>query len=141
MNVISIFSFLYVYVQDDDLAPPAGLVDQMFYSTVSSLDRKPSMSSDEEEDIYCHTLPPAGSGGDVLNCPSNQLEKTTDRQMDQDTQDRDTHKPDQVRQTHKPDQVSLSAGINIFLSFLFLVGRKLDGILRTRMWNTEPAGD
>ncbi|XP_044021552.1 tectonin beta-propeller repeat-containing protein 2 [Siniperca chuatsi] len=85
--------------EDDDLAPPAGLMDQMFYSTLSSLDRKPSMSSDEEGDIYCHTLPPAGSGGDVLNCPSNQTEKTTDRQMDQDAQDRDTHKPDQFAES------------------------------------------
>lgn len=79
------------------MAPPAGLADQMFFSTMSSLDRKPSMSSDEEGDIYCHTL--AGSGGVVLNCPSNQTEKTTDRQVDQDALDRDTHKPDQVRNT------------------------------------------
>lgn len=91
--------FLCVCVQDDDLAPPAGLADQMFYSTLSSLDRKPSMSSDEEEDIYCHSVLPDGSGGGVLNCPSNQMEKTTDRQMDQDARDRDTHKPDQVRHT------------------------------------------
>ncbi|XP_045917907.1 tectonin beta-propeller repeat-containing protein 2 isoform X3 [Micropterus dolomieu] len=82
--------------EDEDLAPPAGLVDQMFYSTVSCLDRKPSMSSDEEGDIYCHTVPPAGSGGEVLNCPSTQTENTADRKLDQDAQDRDTPKADQV---------------------------------------------
>uniref|UniRef100_UPI0037E88311 tectonin beta-propeller repeat-containing protein 2 n=1 Tax=Semicossyphus pulcher TaxID=241346 RepID=UPI0037E88311 len=85
--------------EDDDLAPPAGLVDQMFYSTVSNMDRKPSVSSDEEGDIYCPSLPPAGSGGDVLNCPSNQTEKTTDREVDQDAQDRDSHKPDQLAES------------------------------------------
>ncbi|KAL7380916.1 hypothetical protein ABVT39_025956 [Epinephelus coioides] len=83
----------------DDLAPPPGLPDQMFYSTVSNLDRKPSMSSDEEGDIYCHSLPPPGSGGEVLNCPANQAEKTIDKQMDQDAQDRDTHKSDQLAES------------------------------------------
>ncbi len=82
------------------MAPPAGLTDPMFYSTVSSLDRKPSVSSDEEGDIYCHTAPPAGSRGRVLNCPANQTENRIDRQADQEAQDRDTHKPDQVRHTH-----------------------------------------
>ncbi|XP_042244324.1 tectonin beta-propeller repeat-containing protein 2 isoform X1 [Thunnus maccoyii] len=86
-------------VEEDDLAPPAGLADQMFYSTVSSLDRKPSMSSDEEGDIYCHSLPPAGSGADTRSCPSNQTEKTTDRQTDQEAQDRDRHKPDQLAES------------------------------------------
>lgn len=86
-------------VEEDDLALPAGLADQMFYSTVSSLDRKPSMSSDEEGDIYCHSLPPAGSGADTRSCPSNQTEKTTDRQMDQEAQDRDRHKPDQLAES------------------------------------------
>lgn len=86
-------------MQDDDLAPPAGLVDQMFYSTVSSLERKASMSSDEEADIYSHTVPPAGSGRGVLNCPSNHMEKTVERQLGQDAQDRDVHKPEQVRHT------------------------------------------
>ncbi|XP_038584234.1 tectonin beta-propeller repeat-containing protein 2 isoform X1 [Micropterus salmoides] len=85
--------------EDEDLAPPAGLVDQMFYSTVSCLDRKPSMSSDEEGDIYCHTVPPAGSGGEVLNCPSTQTENTADRKLDQDAQDRDTPKADQLAES------------------------------------------
>ncbi|XP_020509379.2 tectonin beta-propeller repeat-containing protein 2 isoform X1 [Labrus bergylta] len=79
--------------EDDDLAPPAGVMDQMFYSTVSNLERKPSMSSDEEGDIYCPSLPPAG---DALTCPSNQ---TADGQVDQDPQDRDTHKPDQLAES------------------------------------------
>ncbi|XP_071354372.1 tectonin beta-propeller repeat-containing protein 2 isoform X2 [Trachinotus anak] len=82
--------------KEDDLAPPAGLDNQMFFSTVSSMDKEPSMSSDEEGDIYCHTLPAAGGGGDVHTCPSSQTEKTTDRQMDQTTLDRDRHKPDQL---------------------------------------------
>lgn len=79
--------------------PPAGLTDQMFYSTVSTLERERSVSSDEEGDIYCHTLPGAGSRGEVHTCPSNQMERTSDREIEQDTQDRDRHKPDQVRQT------------------------------------------
>ena len=81
-------------VQEEDQVPPAVLSDQMFYSTMSSLHRKPSLSSDEEGDIYCPTLGPAGSGGEVH--PSHQME-TTDQQVDQDTKDRDTLKPDQVR--------------------------------------------
>ncbi|XP_076604722.1 tectonin beta-propeller repeat-containing protein 2 [Chaetodon auriga] len=81
--------------EGNDLAPHAGLVDQMFYSTVSSLDRKPSMSSDEEADIYSHTVPPAGSGGGVLNCPSSHTEK----QLGQDAQDRDLHKPEQLAES------------------------------------------
>uniref|UniRef100_A0A3Q3JGY5 Tectonin beta-propeller repeat containing 2 n=1 Tax=Monopterus albus TaxID=43700 RepID=A0A3Q3JGY5_MONAL len=79
--------------EEDDLVPLAGVADQMFYSTVSSLDRKPSMSSDEEGDIYCQTLPPAGSGGDVHTGLTNQKEKMTDSQ---DAQDRDRLKPDQL---------------------------------------------
>ncbi|XP_008294911.1 tectonin beta-propeller repeat-containing protein 2 [Stegastes partitus] len=85
--------------EDDDLAPPAGLADQMFYSTMSTLDRKPSVSSDEEEDIYCPTLPSGGNTGDVRSCPSNQTEKTTDSQTNQDSQDRDRHKPDQLAES------------------------------------------
>ncbi|XP_074484346.1 tectonin beta-propeller repeat-containing protein 2-like isoform X3 [Sebastes fasciatus] len=85
--------------EDEDLAPPPGLSDQMFYSTVSNLDRKPSMSSDEDGDFYCHSLLLSGSGEDVLNCPSDQTEKTTDRLMDQDAQDRDIHKPDQLAES------------------------------------------
>uniref|UniRef100_A0A3B4U5H4 Tectonin beta-propeller repeat containing 2 n=1 Tax=Seriola dumerili TaxID=41447 RepID=A0A3B4U5H4_SERDU len=85
--------------EDDNLVPPARLADQMFFSTVSSLDKEPSMSSDEEGDIYCHTLPAAGGGGDVHTCPSNQGETTTDRQKDQDPQDRDRHKTDQLAES------------------------------------------
>ncbi|XP_067334852.1 tectonin beta-propeller repeat-containing protein 2 isoform X2 [Channa argus] len=83
--------------EEDDLAPPSGLIDQMFYSTVSSLDRK-SLSSDEEGDIYCHTLPPATTGSDVHTGLTNQMEKA-DRQMDQDSQDRDKLKPDQLAES------------------------------------------
>lgn len=94
-----VLSFLCVSVQDEELAPPTGPVDHMFYSTVSSLDRKPSLSSDEDGDIYRHTPPPAGCGGDVLNHLTNQTDKTTDAQVDQDAQDRDTHKPDQLAES------------------------------------------
>ncbi|XP_062252837.1 tectonin beta-propeller repeat-containing protein 2 isoform X2 [Platichthys flesus] len=89
--------------EDDDevgkLVPPAGLADQMFYSTVSTRDREPSLSSDEEGDIYCHTLPAAGSRGDVLTCSSIQTENSRDSQADQDAQDRDRHKPDQLAES------------------------------------------
>ncbi|XP_040916355.1 tectonin beta-propeller repeat-containing protein 2 isoform X2 [Toxotes jaculatrix] len=85
--------------EEDDLVPPAGVAEQMFYSTVSTLDREPSMSSDEDGDIYCHTLPAAGSGGDIHTCPSSQTEKSTDRQTDQDALDRDRNKPDQLAES------------------------------------------
>ncbi|XP_075963363.1 tectonin beta-propeller repeat-containing protein 2 isoform X1 [Anarhichas minor] len=83
----------------EDQVPPAVLADQMFYSTVSSLDRKPSLSSDEEGDIYCPTLAPTGSSGEVLEHPSHQKEKTTDQQVDQDAKDRDALKPDQLAES------------------------------------------
>ncbi|XP_070698394.1 tectonin beta-propeller repeat-containing protein 2 isoform X2 [Pempheris klunzingeri] len=79
--------------EDDHLTAPAGPAEQMFYSTMSSLDRKPSLSSDEDGDIYCP------SRGDVFSCTSNQTDTTADRQMDQDTHDRDTHKPDQLAES------------------------------------------
>lgn len=128
--------FFHVCLQDDNPAPPEGLADQMFYSTVSCLDRKSSISSDEEGDIYCHTLPPA-AGGEVHACPSNHTEKMADEMV----QDRDRLKPDQVRHETWLKQVSLSKEFSINLPCFFLVGRKLDGIFRTRMWNTESPGD
>ncbi|XP_033984961.1 LOW QUALITY PROTEIN: tectonin beta-propeller repeat-containing protein 2 [Trematomus bernacchii] len=79
--------------KDEDLAAPSGLAEQMFYSTVSSLDWKPSLSSDEDGDIYC---PTTGRRGDNLNDPSSE---TTDRQVEQDPQDRDTHRPDQLAES------------------------------------------
>ncbi|XP_034419187.1 tectonin beta-propeller repeat-containing protein 2-like [Cyclopterus lumpus] len=82
--------------EDEDQVPPAVLADQMFYSTMSSLDRKPSLSSDEEGDIYCPTLGPSGSRGEVHS--AHQME-TTDRQVDQDAQERDTLKPDQLAES------------------------------------------
>ncbi|XP_075995908.1 tectonin beta-propeller repeat-containing protein 2 [Genypterus blacodes] len=80
--------------KDDNLAPPGGEVEQMYYSTVSSLDRKPIESSDEEGDIYRQTLPSAGSQGDSLSCPSSQTHRTSQRQRGQDAQD--VHKVDQL---------------------------------------------
>ncbi|XP_026164144.1 tectonin beta-propeller repeat-containing protein 2 isoform X2 [Mastacembelus armatus] len=79
--------------EEDDVVPPADQVEQMFYSTVSSLDRKPSISSDEGGDIYCHTLTPA----DIR--PPNQAETKTDKQMDQDVQDRERLKLDQLAES------------------------------------------
>lgn len=63
----------------------------MFYSTMSSLEIRPGMSSDEEEDIYCQ----------VLNPPPHPTEKTSDPQVEPNTNDRDTLKPDQVRHEEK----------------------------------------
>ncbi|KAM3838349.1 tectonin beta-propeller repeat-containing protein 2-like, partial [Diretmus argenteus] len=79
----------------EDLLPPNGLADQMFYSTVSRLDRQPSGSSDEEEDIYGYTAQTSSNVGDGLSCLSIQ----TDGQMDQDRQDKDRHKPDQLAES------------------------------------------
>ncbi|XP_041827320.1 tectonin beta-propeller repeat-containing protein 2 [Melanotaenia boesemani] len=84
--------------ETDDLLPPsAAPADHMFYSTVSNLDRKSSMSSDDEGDIY--RLPPASSGRDVHTCLSKDTEKAIDRQMDLDIQDRDRHRPDQLAES------------------------------------------
>lgn len=80
--------------QEDHLPPSDGLADQMFYSTVSNLDRNPSVSSDDDDDIYCPGLP---SGGTVVSCPSNETEKTAERQTDLDAQNRDRLRPYQVR--------------------------------------------
>ncbi|XP_056151810.1 tectonin beta-propeller repeat-containing protein 2 [Lampris incognitus] len=56
----------------------SSLGNQMFYSTVSCLDRQPYISSDEEEDIYGHGTPSIVSVGDCLSVLSLQ----TDKQMD-----------------------------------------------------------
>lgn len=118
-------------VQQEQLAPPAGLEDQMFYSTVSSLDRKPSVSSDEDGDIY-------RPGGHAPNCPSNQTQGK-ETQSDQDAQDKELHRPDQVTltlthpHTHQADEVSSCCVCS--------GGRKLDGLLGPRMWDPQPAGD
>ncbi|KAK5887056.1 hypothetical protein CesoFtcFv8_018030 [Champsocephalus esox] len=79
--------------KDEDLVAPSGPAEQVFYSTVSSLDRKPSLSSDEDGDIYC---PTTGRRGDNLDGPSSE---PTDRQVEQDPQDRDTHRPDQLAES------------------------------------------
>lgn len=60
----------------------------MFYSTVSSLDRKASLSSDEDGDIYCQ------SGRDVTICVPSKTDKTSERQLD--VLNRGGHKADQV---------------------------------------------
>ncbi|XP_068194967.1 tectonin beta-propeller repeat-containing protein 2 [Antennarius striatus] len=76
--------------EGDDLAPPAAAMGDMFYSTMSTLDRKPSMSSDEEGDIYCHTFPSAGGQDNVLTC------QTDEGRLEQDAQDGGARKPDQL---------------------------------------------
>ena len=57
------------------MVPPSGLADQMFHSTMSTLDRE---ASDEEEDIYRYGAPP---GGDTENCHSS---VPTEGQTDKD---------------------------------------------------------
>ncbi|XP_017293169.1 tectonin beta-propeller repeat-containing protein 2 [Kryptolebias marmoratus] len=81
---------------EDHLAPPAGLADQMFYSTVSNLDKNPSVSSDDDDDIYCPSLP---SGGNAASCPSHETEKTAERQTDLDAQNRDRLRPYQLAES------------------------------------------
>lgn len=80
--------------QVGDAGPPAAVVDQMYYSAVSTLDRKDSVSSDEDGDIYRQT------GRDVSNCPPNRTDKTGDGQMSLDELNRGLHKPDQVGIQH-----------------------------------------
>ncbi|KAM4723575.1 tectonin beta-propeller repeat-containing protein 2 isoform 1-T3 [Anableps anableps] len=65
----------------------AELADQMFSCDVTNLDRKPSMSSDDEGDIYCHSLPTVG-GGNGHTGPSKEAEKITEKDTEQDSQDK-----------------------------------------------------
>ncbi|CAF89620.1 unnamed protein product [Tetraodon nigroviridis] len=76
--------------QDGDEAPAA---DQMFYSTVSSLDKRASLSSDEDEDIYCQT------GRDVSICAPNKTDKTSERHLAPDVLNRSSHKSDQLAES------------------------------------------
>lgn len=62
----------------------------MFYSTVSSLDRKASLSSDEDGDIYCQT------GRGVTIGDPNKTEETSEGQLGVDVLNRGSHKADQV---------------------------------------------
>lgn len=73
--------------------PSAGATDQMVPSTVFSPDRQTMVSSDEEEDIYCHTILARAPGEEAL-C---QIEKKADGHKDQEAQEIDRQKPDQVR--------------------------------------------
>lgn len=75
-------------------AAPADDDRQMFYSTVSSLDRRASLSSDEDEDIYCQT------GRDVSTCAPNKTDKTSERQLAPDVLNRSSLKADQVGRKH-----------------------------------------
>lgn len=52
--------------QDPDLEPNPEPEEQMFFSTVSVLDKKPSVSSDDEEDIY-QTVPPVCEDMEATN--------------------------------------------------------------------------
>ncbi|XP_061599817.1 tectonin beta-propeller repeat-containing protein 2 [Cololabis saira] len=80
----------------EDLLPPSTVEEQMFYSTVSSLGRKPSVSSDDEADIY---RPPAGGGGHAPSRPCTEADGAMDGHTNQDLQDRDTHRPDQLSES------------------------------------------
>lgn len=67
----------------------------MFYSTVSSLGRKASLSSDEDGDIYCQT------GRDVSNCVPSKTDKLgLDGELALDALNRGVHKPEQVGWQH-----------------------------------------
>lgn len=76
---------------------PAGHGDQMFYSTLSTLDKESTLSSDEDGDIYCHRMQPAGNTGDPT-CSPNQRE-TSDPLTDTDTLCKDRNKSNQVLKT------------------------------------------
>ncbi|XP_039641430.1 tectonin beta-propeller repeat-containing protein 2 [Perca fluviatilis] len=80
--------------QEEFLSPLIGPEEEIFPSVVSGLDRKQSESSDEDGDIYAHTLPPASSAGEHLHSPSNH---TPDTQTDQDVQGK--HTPDQLSES------------------------------------------
>ncbi|XP_043998671.1 tectonin beta-propeller repeat-containing protein 2 isoform X1 [Gambusia affinis] len=92
-------TFSYMKAEDDGGPEPASrdetedhpllspqLADQLFPSEESSQDRKPSMSSDEEGDIYCHSAPAAaaGGGGNDHSAPSAETERTAERDAEQD---------------------------------------------------------
>ncbi|KAM9707770.1 tectonin beta-propeller repeat-containing protein 2 isoform 2-T2 [Menidia menidia] len=76
---------------EDDTPPMAGAADQMFYSTVSDLDRKPSLSSDEEVDIYCHASDP-----NPHTRPPNETEQPASTHTDPDA---DRHRPEQLAES------------------------------------------
>uniref|UniRef100_A0A1A7X3G9 Tectonin beta-propeller repeat containing 2 n=1 Tax=Iconisemion striatum TaxID=60296 RepID=A0A1A7X3G9_9TELE len=80
--------------KEDHRPPSAGPSDPMIGSTVSSVENNPSVSSDDDEDIYCHN-PSAGSGGSMY--PSKEAEKMTVRQTNQVTRDR--HRPYQLAES------------------------------------------
>ncbi|KAG7238051.1 hypothetical protein INR49_031405, partial [Caranx melampygus] len=61
--------------EEDEAVPPAA--QQMFFSTMSSLDKEPSVSSDEDEDIY--SLPAPGGGVSTHLC--NLLWKVEQKSM------------------------------------------------------------
>ncbi|XP_029349066.1 tectonin beta-propeller repeat-containing protein 2 isoform X2 [Echeneis naucrates] len=85
--------------EEDSPVPPAGLEDQMFFSTMSPLDQEHSICSDEEGDIYCHSVTAAGGRGDANICPSNQRQEPVDRPMGQGAQESERHKTDQLAES------------------------------------------
>lgn len=101
MCPVVVSTFACLCDQVGDAAPPAA-VDQMYYSAVSSLGRKDSVSSDEDGDIYRQT------GRDVSNCPPNRTDKTGDGQMSLDELNRGLHKPDQVGIQHHFPKVGIT---------------------------------
>ncbi|KAF7651682.1 hypothetical protein LDENG_00107190, partial [Lucifuga dentata] len=82
--------------QDEVMAPACDLAEQMYYSTVSSMDRKPSASSDDEGDIYAHTLSLAGSEGHGVSRSFTQTHRKSETHTDQDAEDSDRYKADQL---------------------------------------------
>ncbi|XP_023208737.1 tectonin beta-propeller repeat-containing protein 2 isoform X2 [Xiphophorus maculatus] len=92
-------TFSYMKPEDDGGLEPASrdetedhpllspqLAEKVFPYDESGQDRKPSMSSDEEGDIYCHSSPAAaaGGGGNDHSAPSAETERTAERDAEQD---------------------------------------------------------
>ncbi|XP_038156812.1 tectonin beta-propeller repeat-containing protein 2 [Cyprinodon tularosa] len=65
--------------EEHPLLPPE-MPEQMISFDDANPHRKPSMSSDEEGDIYRHSVP-AVSGGNSLSDPSKEAERTADREQ------------------------------------------------------------
>uniref|UniRef100_A0A8C8DX77 Tectonin beta-propeller repeat containing 2 n=1 Tax=Oryzias sinensis TaxID=183150 RepID=A0A8C8DX77_9TELE len=80
--------------QEDSPPASSAPAEQMFYSTVSTLDRRSSGSSDD--DIY--SLPPAASR-DGYTCSSSRAGEVTDGQSERDALDRDRHRKDQLAES------------------------------------------
>nr|XP_057946209.1 tectonin beta-propeller repeat-containing protein 2-like isoform X1 [Doryrhamphus excisus]XP_057946210.1 tectonin beta-propeller repeat-containing protein 2-like isoform X1 [Doryrhamphus excisus] len=80
--------------EEEGSVSPADAKDQMFDST-GLPNRKQSVSSEEENDIYCHSLPPADSTAEHSSFQSQE----TDGQLHQEAEDRHGLKPDHLAES------------------------------------------